>query len=115
MGINDTMGFEKVGIKVPDVLLPTKGFETWAVVACDQYTSQKEVWLEMERIVGDRPSTLKLMLPEAYLDEADVNERNAQINAQHARVSGNRCFRAASAIDDTGGARDDIGYKARGL
>lgn len=43
----------------------------WGVVACDQYTSQAEVWQEMERTVGDAPSSLRLILPEVYLGEAD--------------------------------------------
>ncbi len=40
----------------------------WACVACDQYTSEREYWREAKRFVGDAPSTLNLMLPEAYLD-----------------------------------------------
>ena len=79
MGMKDNMDFKKIGIKIPEILLPKGDFETWATVACDQYTSQKEVWHEMERKVGSRPSTLKLILPEAYLDEDNVDERRAEI------------------------------------
>lgn len=43
----------------------------WATVACDQYTSEPEYWEEAERLVGDAPSTLRLMLPEAYLDKSE--------------------------------------------
>lgn len=55
-----------------DILLPAreeieKG--AWAVIACDQFTSQLDYWRSAETFVGDRPSTLSLMLPEAYLDE----------------------------------------------
>ena len=42
----------------------------WAVVACDQYTSQPDVWKEIEETVGDAPSTLRLILPEVYLSDA---------------------------------------------
>lgn len=42
----------------------------WAVVACDQYTSQPEYWKEVEELVGDTPSTLRLILPECYLGDA---------------------------------------------
>lgn len=52
----------------------------WSVVACDQYTSQPEYWQETERIVGDAPSTLKLVFPEAYLSEG--SERIKRINAE---------------------------------
>lgn len=42
----------------------------WSVVACDQYTSQPEYWQEVAKYVGEAPSTLQLILPEAWLDEA---------------------------------------------
>ena len=42
----------------------------WSVIACDQYTSEPEYWEEAERIVGDAPSTLRLMLPEIFLGES---------------------------------------------
>ena len=72
-----------VGVKVPDILLPREGvsMEKWAVVACDQFTSQPEYWEEAERIVGDAPSTLRLMLPEMYLEKPDEAERIVAINA----------------------------------
>lgn len=55
-----------------EILLPAEGIpaETWACVACDQYTSQPEYWEETERLVGENPSTLRLMLPECYLGES---------------------------------------------
>ena len=45
------------------------------VVACDQFTSQPDYWNETEKIVGDAPSTLRIMLPELYLDKPDEAER----------------------------------------
>ena len=43
-----------LGVSIPDILLP-QGVDTakWACIACDQYTSQPEVWQETERIVGE--------------------------------------------------------------
>ena len=72
-----------VGVFVPHMLLPNKNVDLtrWAVVACDQYTSQPEYWEETERIVGDAPSTLRLMLPEMYLGKPDEAERITKINA----------------------------------
>lgn len=66
-----------VGVLVPNVMLPPKGtdFEKWAVVACDQYTSQPEYWEEARRIAADEPTTLDLILPEAYLGKPDEPER----------------------------------------
>ena len=66
-----------VAVQVPRVLLPKKGtdYSKWAVVACDQYTSQPEYWEEARRIVGKAPSTLELILPEAYLEKPGEEER----------------------------------------
>lgn len=71
------------GVKVPEVLLPRAGTDMtkWAVVACDQFTSQPDYWEEVERIAGDAPSTLRLMLPEMYLDKPGEAERIEAINA----------------------------------
>ena len=56
-----------------DILLPD--FQKidpakWAVVACDQFTSEPEYWQKAEALVGDTPSTLRMILPEVYLSEA---------------------------------------------
>ena len=53
-----------------NILIP-KGVEMdkWAVIACDQFTSQPEYWERVEETVGDAPSTLKLIFPEAKLGE----------------------------------------------
>src|SRR5215208_3307813 len=61
-----------IGIQIPQVYLPKKGTELtkWAVIACDQFTSQPEYWNEVEKIVGDAPSTLNLTFPEVYLEQA---------------------------------------------
>jgi len=66
-----------VAVYVPKVLLPKKGtdYYKWAVVACDQFTSQPEYWEESGRIVENSPSTLDLILPEAYLGRADEEEK----------------------------------------
>ena len=63
--------FSALGFAPADFLLPAAHIDPsrWACVACDQYTSQPEYWQETERIVGDAPSCLKLVLPECYLPE----------------------------------------------
>ncbi len=63
-----------------DILLPKENFEKWAVVACDQFTSQPEYWEEVEHIVGETPSTLRITLPEAYLEDGNTQERIAKVN-----------------------------------
>ena len=69
-------------IKCVDVLLPKVAEpEKWAVVSCDQFTSQREYWKELESFVGDAPSALKLIFPEVYLEDEDGEERTMKINA----------------------------------
>ena len=70
-----------IGVKVPEVLLPPRGtdMKKWAVVACDQFTSQKEYWEDARHFIGDAPSTLDLILPEAYLGADDEAARIAVI------------------------------------
>ncbi|MGN0438859.1 MAG: DUF1015 domain-containing protein [Lachnospiraceae bacterium] len=60
-------------LHVPEILLPKEGTDLskWAVIACDQYTSQKEYWDETKEIVSDSPSTLHLILPEVYLGSSN--------------------------------------------
>jgi hypothetical protein len=75
--------FEKLGIAIPEILLPAKGIdlEKWAVVACDQYTSQLEYWSEVEKYIGCSPSTFHLILPEVYLEDDNVCGRINRINS----------------------------------
>jgi uncharacterized protein (DUF1015 family) len=62
-----------------DVLLPKKDFEKWSVIACDQYTSQPEYWNETKKIVGENPSALNIVLPEAFLEE-DNSKAISKVN-----------------------------------
>lgn len=68
---------ERLGIQVPEILLPVNNIDCqkWAVIACDQYTSQPEYWRDVEKLVGESPSTLKMILPEVYLEHNDELER----------------------------------------
>jgi hypothetical protein len=81
--------FGKLGIKIPKVLLPSDGVEMqkWSIIACDQFTSEKEYWERIKAIVGDAPSTLNLILPECYLEDGDQEKRVASINSTMARYS----------------------------
>ena len=78
--------FDNIGMRPADILLP-KGCDMtkWAVVACDQFTSQPSYWEEVERLVGDAPSTLRLILPELRLNDADVDEQISAINGSMTR------------------------------
>lgn len=73
--------FNKLGFYPADILLPKNADMTkWAVVACDQFTSQPEYWEAVEKTVGDAPSTLRLILPEAGLNDPAVDQHIAAIN-----------------------------------
>ncbi len=62
-----------------DILLPKADPATWAVIACDQFTSQKDYWDNAEALVGAAPSALRITFPEIYLED-DPAKRIADIN-----------------------------------
>lgn len=65
-----------------DILLPRVDDMTkWSCIACDQFTAEPEYWREAERIVGSEPSTLRLMLPEAWLGVRDSAAETRKIYA----------------------------------
>ena len=70
---------QKTAFSAANILLPKNPTAAWAVCACDQYTGEPAYWAETDRIVGNQPSTLRLILPEVYLEDADVTERIAGI------------------------------------
>lgn len=73
--------WKNIGFFPADILLPKEAkMEQWAVVACDQFTSQPEYWEEVENTVGEAPSTLRLILPEAKLSDPNVESYINKIN-----------------------------------
>src|SRR4030095_5444683 len=72
-----------IGIQIPQVYLPKSGTDLtkWAVIACDQFTSQPEYWNDVEKIVGVAPSTLNLTFPEVYLEKSGGEERIKNIQS----------------------------------
>ena len=52
-----------------EILLPAAQtpLETWACIAVDQFTAQPEYWQRAEALAAGQPSTLHIVLPEAYL------------------------------------------------
>jgi len=77
------MSTNQIGVAVPTVLLPKASIDpvTWAVIACDQFTSEPEYWEQVERNVGQQPSTFRIILPELYLNAPDVEQRIAACQA----------------------------------
>ena len=70
-----------LGFGPADILIP-QGIDMsrWSVVACDQFTSQPDYWARVEEYVGDAPSTLRVTLPEIYLDREDTDGRIESIH-----------------------------------
>ena len=72
--------FSKFGVQIPEILLPKKlDLKTWAVIACDQYTQDKDYWKKAAEIAGSAPSTLNLIFPEVNLNDSDKDERIQKI------------------------------------
>jgi len=72
--------FSEYGLSVPEILLPKNlDTKTWSVVACDQYTQDREYWAAAKKEAGDKPSTLNLIFPEVYLNDEGKAERIQKI------------------------------------
>ena len=71
-----------LGFSPADILVPREGIdlEKWAVVACDQFTSDRSYWKKAEEFIKDAPSTLHITLPEVYLEDDDKKERITRID-----------------------------------
>jgi hypothetical protein len=95
---------------MPKLLLPRPGIDLgkWAVIACDQYTSEPEYWQRVEREVGEAPSTLQLIFPEVYLGKAGADERIGRIQGSMRRYLAEGLLRehaGAVYVERTIGAR----------
>lgn len=67
---------QKNAYQKPTFLIPNNNIDMhkWAVIACDQFTSQPEYWQQVEELVNDAPSTYRMILPEAYLETPRAEE-----------------------------------------
>ena len=81
------LGYPQVALQVPQVLLPNPGvaLDSWAVIACDQYTTAPEYWRQVEELVGDVPSTLRAIFPEVHLGDLDRPRRIERTHRQMRR------------------------------
>ncbi len=71
--------FRKTDILLPYYAHESEEWETWSVIACDQHTSEPSYWEETAKAAGSAPSTLSLILPEAYLNTELEGEKKAAI------------------------------------
>ena len=78
--------FSRADIILPNIASADKAaWQKWAVIACDQFTSEPKYWNEVEKVVGDAPSTLKMILPEIYLSD-NAAARTEKINADMKKI-----------------------------
>lgn len=69
-----------------DILLPkAAAMEKWAVIACDQFTSDQAYWDRVRKHAEGAPSTINLILPEAELGTEQEAAHTAQINKTMAK------------------------------
>ncbi|MGQ9800983.1 MAG: DUF1015 domain-containing protein [Candidatus Saccharicenans sp.] len=92
--------YDSLGMAIPDILLPRAevDLQRWAVIACDQYTSEPEYWHRMEELVGDSPSTFHLIYPEVYLNAPDKDTRIARIQSTMKEYLKRELFRPLSGM-----------------
>ena len=109
--------YESIALGIPEVLLPRQGVDPakWAVIACDQYTSEPEYWAKTAAVVGDAPSTLNLIYPEVFLHEPEAEKaaRIARIRETMARYLAQDLFRTEEGIVYV--ERTTGGHTRRGL
>ncbi|MDR3020171.1 MAG: DUF1015 domain-containing protein [Treponema sp.] len=82
-----------LGLDIPSILLPGENFmKNWSVIACDQFTQDRDYWQRAKEITADAPSTLNLIFPEVYLPDAGADKRIADIHSTMARYLSERIF-----------------------
>jgi len=64
-------------IRPCNILIPNldADISKWAVVACDQFTSEEKYWKDLSEYVDNEPSALNLIFPEVYLNKIDVDQK----------------------------------------
>ena len=76
-----------------DILLPKNAdFSKWAVIACDQFTSDQEYWNRVRANAEGSVSTINLILPEAELGTEKEAAHTALINKTMAECMENGVF-----------------------
>lgn len=77
-----------------NILIPqVDSMEKWAVIACDQFTSDPAYWARVAETAGDAPSTLRLILPEAELGTPQEAAHTEEINRTMEAYLANGLFR----------------------
>ncbi len=86
------MTFQRTDILLPNFSKDSERMNKWSVVACDQYTSEPEYWRAVDSLVGTSLSTLRLTVPEIFLNDDDIEDRIKNTNAKMAEYMENNSF-----------------------
>jgi len=63
-----------------EILIPSiENMEAWSVVACDQFTSERDYWERVAERTSEALSTFHMIMPEAFLNE--VSPLDAAVSA----------------------------------
>ena len=81
----------KKHLMTADILLPKGDFESWSVIACDQYTSEPEYWRQTAQNANGKASAFNIVLPEVYLGDDD-EAKIAKINENMKQYMENDVF-----------------------
>ncbi|MDR0486615.1 MAG: DUF1015 domain-containing protein [Treponema sp.] len=76
------MKFASLGLEIPEILLPAGGdLQKWPVIACDQFTQDRDYWQRAKSLTAGSPSTLNLIFPEVYLSDDGASQRITDIHS----------------------------------
>ncbi len=73
--------FTEANILLPAASACDKVWDTWSVIACDQFTSEPEYWEECADLSAGKPSAYNFILPEAYLGLSKENEHKSTVES----------------------------------
>jgi len=77
-----------------NILIPENTpMDAWSVIACDQFSSEPEYWERVKDKVGNNPSTLNMIIPEAYLEEIDEEKEISKISKEMKNYLGSGLFK----------------------
>ena len=69
-----------------DILIPAgQNLDKWSVIACDQFSSEPEYWNRVAEYVANAPSTLNMIIPEAFLESGSSEEDITKITNNMAK------------------------------
>jgi len=82
-----------IGIELPSILLPQGvDLRKWPVIACDQFTQDRDYWEKVKSAASGAPSTLNLIFPEVFLADAGAKKRIADIHSTMKRYLADGVF-----------------------